>query len=156
MTIAYFGAGCFWGVEAFLERLDGVIATRVGYTGGQVANPTYEQVKAGKTGHVETTKVEFDPQIINYETLIDQFFECHDPTQRNRQGEDVGSQYRSAIFYTNEAQQKIAEQKIKEWNAKGEFSNPIVTEVIGLTAFYEAEEYHQKYFQKNGSVSCGK
>lgn len=154
MATAVFAAGCFWGVEAYFERIKGVKATRVGFMGGTVANPSYQQVKAGGTGHAEATKVEFDPSVISYSELVDHFFECHNPTQRNRQGEDVGSQYRSVIFAT-EDQQAIAVDKITEWNNKGIFKSEIVTEVNEVTDFYDAEEYHQKYLQKNGSVSCG-
>ncbi|GGD26069.1 peptide-methionine (S)-S-oxide reductase MsrA [Pontibacillus salipaludis] len=154
MATAVFAAGCFWGVEAYFERIEGVEATRVGFMGGTVANPSYQQVKAGGTGHAEATKVEFDPSQISYSELVDHFFECHNPTQRNRQGEDVGSQYRSVIFAT-EDQQAIAADKITEWNNKGIFKSEIVTEVNEVTDFYDAEEYHQKYLQKNGSVSCG-
>ncbi|KGX92972.1 methionine sulfoxide reductase A [Pontibacillus halophilus JSM 076056 = DSM 19796] len=155
MATALFAAGCFWGVEAFFERLDGVTATRVGYAGGNIEAPSYEHVKTGTTGHAETTKVEFDPSVITYEQLVDTFFECHDPTTLNRQGEDVGHQYRSVIFYLNEDQKQIAQEKISEWDQKGIFKNKIVTEVTAEQPFYEAEEYHQKYFQKNGTLSCG-
>ncbi|KGP91052.1 methionine sulfoxide reductase A [Pontibacillus chungwhensis BH030062] len=154
MATAVFAAGCFWGVEAYFERIEGVKATRVGFMGGTVANPSYQQVKAGGTGHAEATKVEFDPSLISYSELVDHFFECHNPTQRNRQGEDVGSQYRSVIFAA-ENQKVIAANKITEWNNKGIFKSEIVTEVNEVTEFYDAEEYHQKYLQKNGSVSCG-
>ncbi|QST00435.1 peptide-methionine (S)-S-oxide reductase MsrA [Pontibacillus sp. ALD_SL1] len=154
MATAVFAAGCFWGVEAYFERIEGVKATRVGFMGGTVTNPSYQQVKAGGTGHAEATKVEYDPSLISYSELVDHFFECHNPTQRNRQGEDVGSQYRSVIFATEE-QQAIASAKITEWNNKGIFKSEIVTEVNEVTEFYDAEEYHQKYLQKNGSVSCG-
>ncbi|MYL34909.1 peptide-methionine (S)-S-oxide reductase MsrA [Pontibacillus yanchengensis] len=155
MATALFAAGCFWGVEAFFERLNGVVTTRVGYSGGHVENPSYELVKTGTTGHAETTKIEFDPDIISYQQLVDVFFECHDPTSINRQGEDVGSQYRSIIFYGDEEQKEIAEQKLQEWSNKGIFKRPIVTEITESAPFYDAEEYHQKYLQKNGSVSCG-
>ncbi|ARI78444.1 peptide-methionine (S)-S-oxide reductase MsrA [Halobacillus mangrovi] len=155
MATAIFGAGCFWGVEAFFEKFEGVTATRVGYTGGFVENPTYEQVKSGETGHAEAIKIEYDPTIITYSELINIFFESHDPTSRNKQGIDVGHQYRSVIFYEGASQKYIAEEKINEWDEKGIFKRPIVTEVIEASTFYEAEEYHQKYFQKNGSVACG-
>ncbi|MGI8314762.1 peptide-methionine (S)-S-oxide reductase MsrA [Halobacillus mangrovi] len=155
MATAIFGAGCFWGVEAFFEKFEGVTATRVGYTGGFVENPTYEQVKSGETGHAESIKIEYDPTVITYSELINIFFESHDPTSRNKQGIDVGHQYRSVIFYDGASQKYIAEEKINEWNEKGIFKRPIVTEVIEASTFYEAEEYHQKYFQKNGSVACG-
>ncbi|MFC0523593.1 peptide-methionine (S)-S-oxide reductase MsrA [Pontibacillus salicampi] len=155
MATAYFGAGCFWGVEAFFERLTGVTATRVGYSGGTVENPSYELVKSGVTGHAETTKVEFDPSVISYASLVDQFFEVHDPTQINRQGEDVGTQYRSVIFFLDDEQRQVAEEKIQEWSDKGIYKLPIATQIKKAAPFYDAEEYHQKYLQKHGSVSCG-
>jgi peptide-methionine (S)-S-oxide reductase len=155
MATAIFGAGCFWGVEAFFEKFEGVTATRVGYTGGHVESPSYEEVKSGETGHAESIKIEYDPSVITYSELINIFFESHDPTSRNRQGIDEGHQYRSAIFYSGASQKYIAEEKINEWNEKGIFKRPIVTEVKEASTFYEAEEYHQKYFQKNGSVACG-
>ncbi|KHE68855.1 peptide-methionine (S)-S-oxide reductase MsrA [Halobacillus sp. BBL2006] len=155
MATAIFGAGCFWGVEAFFEKFEGVTATRVGYTGGHVESPSYEEVKSGKTGHAEAIKIEYDPSVITYSELVNIFFESHDPTSRNRQGIDEGHQYRSVIFYSGASQKYIAEEKINEWNEKGIFKRPIVTEVRESSTFYEAEEYHQKYFQKNGSVACG-
>jgi len=155
MATAVFAAGCFWGVEAFFERVNGVEATRVGFMGGDVENPSYEQVKTGKTGHAEVTKIDYNSDVVSYQELLDLFFECHDPTTKNRQGEDVGSQYRSVIFFSDETQQHIAEEKITEWNNKGIFNTPIVTQLTQASDFYEAEEYHQKYLQKNGSVSCG-
>ncbi|MFG6115283.1 peptide-methionine (S)-S-oxide reductase MsrA [Halobacillus sp. MO56] len=155
MATAIFAAGCFWGVEAWFERINGVEQTRVGYSGGNVESPSYELVKTGKTGHAESVKVDFDPEKISYESLIDAFFECHNPTTRNRQGEDIGSQYRSIIFYTDETQLQAAEQKLSEWNQKGVFRTEIVTEIVEAGPFYEAEEYHQKYLQKNGTASCG-
>lgn len=155
MELAIFGAGCFWGVEAFFEKLEGITETRVGYTGGYVENPTYEQVKTGTTGHAEAIKIQYDPNIITYSELVDTFFGVHDPTSRNQQGLDIGHQYRSVIFYCDVNQQNIAEGKIKEWTDKGTFKLPIVTEIEPASFFYEAEEYHQKYLQKNGSVACG-
>lgn len=155
MAEAIFGAGCFWGVEAFFEKFEGITSTRVGYIGGNLENPTYEQVKSGSTGHAEAVKVEYDPTIITYSELVNIFFDTHDPTSKNRQGADIGHQYRSAIFYNDISQKYIAEEKIKEWDEKGTFKRPIVTEVAPATAFFEAEEYHQKYLQKNGSVACG-
>ncbi|GGC99869.1 peptide-methionine (S)-S-oxide reductase [Thalassobacillus devorans] len=155
MAIAVFSAGCFWGVEAWFERLNGVDQTKVGYSGGAVENPSYELVKTGKTGHAESVKIDFDPEKISYSELVDAFFECHDPTTRNRQGEDIGSQYRSIIFYQDDQQKQIAAEKIQEWNQKGVFKTEIVTEVNHAAPFYEAEEHHQKYLQKNGTASCG-
>ncbi|WP_261130429.1 peptide-methionine (S)-S-oxide reductase MsrA [Bacillus sp. Marseille-Q3570] len=155
METAIFGAGCFWGVEAFFEKFEGVISTRVGYIGGTVENPTYEQVKTGETGHAEAVKIQYDPALISYYELLNTFFEVHDPTTRNRQGVDVGAQYRSVIFYTNHNQKQIAEEKIKVLTEKAVFKLPIVTEVEKAPTFYDAEEYHQKYLQKNGAVACG-
>ncbi|MCA1010268.1 peptide-methionine (S)-S-oxide reductase MsrA [Halobacillus halophilus] len=155
MAKAIFGAGCFWGVEAFFEKFEGITSTRVGYIGGNLENPSYEQVKTGETGHAEAVKVEYDPTVITYSELVNIFFETHDPTSKNRQGADIGHQYRSAIFYNDASQKYIAEEKIKEWDEKGTFKRPIVTEVVKTTTFYEAEEHHQKYLQKNGSVACG-
>lgn len=155
MATAIFAAGCFWGVEAYYEQVDGIKSTRVGYTGGSIEAPTYEQVKAGTTGHAEAIKVEYDSSVISYGELVDLFFECHNPTTRNRQGEDVGTQYRSEIFYSDEIQKHIAVTKIEEWNKKGIFKEDIVTNVSEVKNFYDAEEYHQKYFQKNGTFSCG-
>ncbi|MFD1020804.1 peptide-methionine (S)-S-oxide reductase MsrA [Thalassobacillus hwangdonensis] len=155
MATAIFAAGCFWGVEAWFERIDGVVETKVGYTGGKVDRPYYELVKTGKTGHAESIKIDYDASVISYQQLVDAFFECHDPTSKNRQGEDVGSQYRSVIFYLDESQRYIAEEKIKQWNEKGVFKKSIVTEVAQAGTFYDAEEYHQKYLQKNGSAACG-
>ncbi|MFC7322791.1 peptide-methionine (S)-S-oxide reductase MsrA [Halobacillus campisalis] len=152
---AIFGAGCFWGVEAFFERFEGITHTRVGYTGGHTAHPSYEQVKTGTTGHAEAIRIEYDPEVITYGGLVNIFFECHDPTSRNKQGIDVGHQYRSAIFYGTEGEKAIAEEKIQQWTNKGVFKRPIVTEVTEAGTFYEAEEYHQKYSQKNGSFACG-
>ena len=155
MATAIFGAGCFWGVEAFFEKIEGVTGTRVGYTGGFVENPTYEQVKFGNTGHAEAIKIQFDPSVITYSELVNIFFDVHDPTSLNKQGVDRGPQYRSVIFYTDENQQHIAKGKIKEWDEKAIFKRPIVTEIKKATVFYDAEEYHQKYLQKNGSIACG-
>ncbi|MGP4078614.1 peptide-methionine (S)-S-oxide reductase MsrA [Pseudalkalibacillus sp. R45] len=155
METAIFGAGCFWGVEAFFEKFEGVVSTRVGYIGGTVENPTYEQVKTGDSGHAEAVKIQYDPALISYNELLNTFFEVHDPTTRNRQGIDIGHQYRSVIFYTNHNQKDIAEEKIKVLTEKAVFKLPIVTEVEKAPTFYDAEEYHQKYLQKNGAVACG-
>ena len=152
---AILAGGCFWGVEDLIRKLSGVIETEVGYTGGQTENPVYEQVKTGKTGHAEALKVVFDPSKTSYETLLDFFFQMHNPTTKNQQGNDVGSQYRSAIFYLNEEQKKKAELKIKEWESSGKWKNPIVTEVVKATPFYSAEVYHQDYLLKNpGGYTC--
>jgi peptide methionine sulfoxide reductase msrA/msrB len=150
--IVVFAGGCFWGVEALFEDLFGVIKTTVGYTGGHVQNPTYERVCMGTTGHAEALRIEYDPEKISFETLAKRFFEIHDPTQKNRQGPDIGSQYRSAIFYTNENQKHITETLIKELQSKG---IRVETEVQKAETFYPAEEYHQHYYAKTGnSPSC--
>lgn len=149
---AVFAAGCFWGVQAYFDQVPGVLSTRVGYTGGHVKDPTYEQVCYEGTGHAEATEIEFEESKVSYETLLKQFFRMHDPTQVNRQGPDVGDQYRSAIFYTDEEQKTLAE-KVKK-DIASEFSNPIATELAPLEEFYEAEEYHQKYTEKTGRGMC--
>ncbi len=145
---AYFAAGCFWGVQHRFDQIPGVLETEVGYMGGNIPHPTYQQVCSGTTGHAETVKVIFDPQQVDYGFLVDQFFQMHDPTLLNRQGPDIGSQYRSAIFYTREAQRKLAELAIQRWTPK--FSKAIVTQIAPAEAFWPAEEYHQKYFAKRG------
>lgn len=146
MNIALFGAGCFWGVEEYFQKLPGVIQTKVGYSGGKTKNPTYESVCYENTGHAEVLEIQFDNKIITYEELIGHFWKCHDPTTLDRQGPDVGSQYRSAIFYLNDEQKKIAEKsKIKY---QSNFNNNIVTEITKADKFYLAEEYHQNFIQK--------
>lgn len=147
--VATFAAGCFWGVEDIFRTQPGVLATEVGYTGGHTENPTYKQVCNEQTGHAEATKVTFDPEKTSYEKLVRTFFDLHDPTTMNRQGPDVGSQYRSAIFYHSPQQKQIAEKVINELNASGKYSDPIVTELVPVPVFWRAEEYHQKYFMKN-------
>ncbi len=149
---AIFAAGCFWGVQFYFDEVPGVISTRVGYTGGHVDNPTYEQVCSHTTGHAEATEIIFDPEKVTYETLVRQFFRIHDPTQLDRQGPDIGDSYRSAIFYNNDQQKSIAE-KIKTELASN-FDKPIVTEITKASEFYEAEQYHQKYSQKTGIGMC--
>ena len=147
LELATFGAGCFWCVEAVFERLDGVKSVTSGYSGGKIPNPTYEQVCTGMSGHAEVTQIEFDPKKISYEQLLGTFFEAHDPTTLNRQGADSGTQYRSVVFYHNDAQ-KAAATKAKT-EAQSHFSSPIVTEISPLTNFYKAENYHQDYFRNN-------
>ena len=147
---ATFGAGCFWHVEDLLNKTKGVKFTQVGYIGGQLPNPTYEEVCTDKTGHVEAVEVEYDPNEISYEELLDVFWNNHNPTTLNRQGPDVGYQYRSAIFVHNEDQKVIAEKSKQALGASGRFEKPIVTEIISAPTFYKAEEYHQKYFKKHG------
>ena len=146
---ATFGAGCFWCVEAIYQRVNGVIAVESGYSGGHVKNPTYEQVITGKSGHAEVARVTFDPEIIDYETLLEVFWHTHDPTTLNRQGNDIGPQYRSAIYYHNEEQRRIAEASMKRTDASGLWSDPIVTEISPLINYTVAENYHQNYFNNN-------
>jgi methionine-S-sulfoxide reductase len=145
---ATFAAGCFWGVEYKFRQLPGVISSMVGYTGGEKENPTYLQVCRGGTGHAEAVKVVFDPARISYEDLLDAFFRFHDPTQLNRQGPDIGKQYRSAIYYHTAEQKSAAERKIQELNNSGRFKKTVVTEVVSADEFYKAEEYHQRYYEK--------
>lgn len=144
---AIFASGCFWGTEYHFERTPGVLSTRVGYTGGHIPHPTYRQVCAGTTGHAEAVEVTFDPDVVSYEDLAKLFFETHDPTQVNRQGPDVGEQYRSAIFYLDEAQKATAERLIRTLKAKG---YPVATEVTAASTFWPAEDYHQKYYDRTG------
>jgi peptide-methionine (S)-S-oxide reductase len=141
------GGGCFWCVEALYETLDGVIAVESGYAGGSVPNPTYREVCSGTTGHAEVIKVTFDPETIDLESLLGFFWQAHDPTTLNRQGADVGTQYRSIILYRNEEQKRAAEASMKA--AQPQFSDPIVTEISGLETFYPAEDYHQDYYRNN-------
>ncbi len=153
--IAVFGGGCFWCTEAVFKMLRGVTAVGPGYAGGTVANPTYDQVSSGKTGHAECIKIEFDPSQISYRNLLTVFFGSHDPTTRNRQGNDEGPQYRSAIFYTTPEQKIDAEKIIAEINASNASGAPIVTEVEPLDTFYDAENYHKDYYANNkGNAYC--
>ncbi|MCH7686219.1 MAG: peptide-methionine (S)-S-oxide reductase MsrA [Planctomycetes bacterium] len=152
MAITTFGAGCFWGVEAAFRQIQGVTATAVGYLGGTLENPTYQDVCTGSTGHAEVVQVEYDPAQIAYEDLLDVFWKCHDPTTLNRQGPDVGAQYRSAVFFHTPEQEAVAlESKEK---VQGRFKRPIVTEITPASTFYRAEEYHQQYLEKRGQASC--
>jgi len=148
-AVATLAAGCFWGVAEILREIDGVLDTSVGYTGGSMPGPGYRDVCRGDTGHAEAVRVVFDPKRIGYEELLGYFFRLHDPTTRNRQGNDVGSQYRSAVFYHDEAQREIAERVKQRVDASGKWPRPLVTEIVPAAAFYEAEEYHQDYLQKN-------
>lgn len=148
-TIATVAGGCFWCVEAVFERVEGVKAAVSGYTGGKEKNPTYEQVSAGRTSHAEAVQIYYDPEKVSYEKILEIFFATHDPTTLNRQGPDVGAQYRSAVYYHNEDQKKQAQNYIKTLNQSGKFNDPIVTEVTALNEFYEAEEYHQDYYEHN-------
>lgn len=146
--IATFAAGCFWCVEEEFRRMDGVSDTMVGYTGGRTKDPTYKQVCSKTSGHAEAVHVEFDPKKVSYEELLDVFFTIHDPTQVDRQGPDVGDQYRSAIFYHDEAQKKSAQNAIEKWQHSGRFDKPIATRLEPISAFYKAEDYHQQYYEK--------
>ena len=148
-AIATLGGGCFWCLEAVFEQLQGVARVESGYAGGTDAEPSYEQVCTGSTGHAEVVQVTFDPAVLSFRDLIDVFFATHDPTTRNRQGADVGTQYRSAIFYHTPKQKEEAEQRIAELNAAKIWPAPIVTEVVPFTVFYRAEDYHQGYFQQH-------
>lgn len=146
---ATFGAGCFWCVEAIYQRVNGVISVESGYSGGEVINPSYEQVSRGTTGHAEVARVTFDPTLISYEELLEVFWHTHDPTTLNRQGADVGPQYRSAIFYHNEEQKEIAERSLQKTDNSDLWDDPIVTKVSPLINYYVAENYHQNYFNNN-------
>lgn len=151
---AVFGAGCFWGVEAAFRQIPGVLSTRVGYLGGTMKNPTYRDVCTGRTGHAEVVEVTYDPARVSYDDLLTVFWENHDPTTLNRQGPDVGEQYRSAIFYQNESQRAAAEASKDERDKSGRYRRPIVTEITPASDFYEAEDYHQQYLEKRGLSSC--
>lgn len=154
MEKATFAAGCFWGVEATFRQLPGVKSTCVGYTGGKLENPTYQDVCTNRTGHAEAVEVEYDPAQVSYEQLLDVFWENHDPTQLNRQGPDFGTQYRSAIFYHSPTQQQAAQASKATLDKSGRFSRPIVTEIVPAGTFYLAEAYHQQYLEKRGLASC--
>lgn len=151
---ATFAAGCFWGVEQAFRDVKGVADTAVGYTGGTTKNPTYEQVCAKTTGHAEAVRVEFDPAVISYEQLLEVFWKIHDPTQKNRQGPDIGSQYRSAIFYHTPEQAQAARASKSRLEASGRLGRPVATEITPAAEFYRAEEYHQRYLEKRGGASC--
>ena len=153
MAKAAFGAGCFWGVESAFRQIKGVTGAAVGYMGGSLANPTYQDVCTDRTGHAEVVQLDFDPQKVSYEELLRAFFEMHDPTTANRQGPDHGSQYRSVIFYYSPEQEAAARAQIAVLDASGKFRNRIVTEVVPATDFYRGEEYHQRYFEKHG-IAC--
>jgi peptide-methionine (S)-S-oxide reductase len=146
---ATFGEGCFWCTEAIFQRLKGVVSVTAGYSGGTVANPSYEQVCTGTTSHAEVSQIVYDPEVISYDELLKVFFKTHDPTSLNKQGADVGTQYRSVIFYHNEEQKKKAEYYKNELDKAGIYNKPIVTEITPFKAFYKAENYHQNYFNKN-------
>jgi peptide-methionine (S)-S-oxide reductase len=149
---ATFAAGCFWHVEAAYQKMDGVSSVTSGYTGGKTDNPSYDDVCTGKTGHAEAVELEFDPKTVTYKKLLEMFWMCHDPTQVDRQGPDIGNEYRSVIFYHNEEQKKLAEESKKEQQKK--YNVAITTEIVKATIFYKAEEFHQNFLKKHGRV-CG-
>ena len=151
---ATFGAGCFWGVQANFDKIEGVISTQVGFMGGTLENPSYRDVCGHKTGHAEVIEVTFDPEKVSYEKLLDVFWSIHDPTTLNRQGPDVGDQYRSAIFYHSGEQKAAAEASKAAQDRSGRFRRPIVTQIVPASTFWRAEEYHQKYLEKRGAASC--
>jgi len=154
MEKATFGAGCFWGVEAAFRQIKGVKATAVGYMGGTLDRPSYKDVCTDRTGHAEVVEVEFDPAEVNYDSLLDVFWENHDPTTMNRQGPDIGTQYRSAIFYHSPEQQAAAAASKEKRQASGHYRRPIVTEITPAATFWRAEEYHQQYLEKRGLAHC--
>ena len=154
MATATFAAGCFWGVEQRFAALPGVTSTEVGYTGGTTARPTYEQVCSHTTGHAEAVRLEYDPDKTSYEELLAAFFGMHDPTQWNRQGPDVGDQYRSAVFFHTPEQEKSARAAVEQLTGSGVFKRPIVTQIVAAPEWWPAEEYHQKYFEKHAGFSC--
>ena len=154
MAEAMFGAGCFWSVEVAFRNTEGVVDVAVGYSGGHKDDPTYQEVCTGNSGHAEVVHVKYDPEAVSYETLLETFWGCHDPTQLNRQGPDIGSQYRSAIFYYTEEQRAIAEASKKALDESGAFGRPIVTEITEASTFWRGEEYHQRYLEKRGLATC--
>jgi len=152
VTLATFAAGCFWHVEEAFRVIKGVLKTEVGYMGGAMKNPTYEQVCTDRTGHAEVVQLEYDPNVVSYKDILRVFWSAHDPTQKNRQGPDVGTQYRSAIFYHNDEQKTLAEQSKKDEQKKRD--TPIATEIVPAGTFYRAEDYHQQYLLKRGRKTC--
>jgi peptide-methionine (S)-S-oxide reductase len=154
MEKATFGAGCFWGVEEAFRQVKGVASTAVGYMGGTLSNPTYEDVCTDKTGHAEVVQVEYDPAQVSYEQLLDLFWQIHDPTTMNRQGPDIGTQYRSVVFYHTPEQKAAAEARKEAVQQRGSFRKPIVTQIVPASTFWRAEEYHQKYLLKHGRTHC--
>ena len=154
MEKATFAAGCFWGVEATFRNISGVVSTQVGYTGGKLENPTYQDVCTDQTGHAEAVEITYDPSKVAYEDLLKVFWENHDPTQKNRQGPDVGTQYRSAIFYHTPTQEAAARASKEKLVQAGAFRRPIATEIVPAVKFWRAEEYHQQYLEKRGLASC--
>jgi len=152
--LATLGAGCFWGVEHILKRIPGVVATTCGYEGGGTEKPTYKDICRGETGHAEVVQIEFDPKLVSYDTLLDYFWRLHDPTQLDRQGVDVGTQYRSVIFYHNETQKEAALKSKEKFDQSGVFKKKAVTQIIPSEKFWSAEDYHQDYFDINGGHVC--
>ena len=155
MEKATFGAGCFWGVEHAFRQVEGVTDAAVGYMGGTLDNPTYKDVCTDRTGHAEVVQVEFDPAVVSYGELLEVFWKIHDPTQMNRQGPDLGSQYRSVIFYHSDGQKAGAEESKEKLHSTIAHTKPIVTEIAPVSTFFRAEEYHQRYFEKHGRQGCG-
>lgn len=153
LEIATFAAGCFWGVEESFMKAKGVKSTRVGYIGGNLVNPTYEDVCTDRTGHAEAIQIKYDPKEVSYKELLELFWSIHNPTTKNRQGPDIGTQYRSAIFYHTAEQEKVAKE-LKQELDNSKYQNKIVTEIVPASEFFSAEEYHQKYYQKIGGGSC--
>lgn len=154
--IATFGAGCFWGVESAFREVPGVVDVAVGYAGGNVPKPDYRAVCSGRTGHAEVARVEYDPARVSYEQLLEVFWQIHDPTTLNRQGPDVGTQYRSIIFYSDDHERKAAEESKRRLDESGKLGRPIVTQIMPATEFYRAEEHHQRYYERTGiAPSCG-
>ena len=154
--VAIFGAGCFWGVESAFRGLDGVVDVAVGYAGGTVDQPTYRMVCSGKSGHAEVVRVEYDPSLVSFEKLLELFWQIHDPTTLNRQGPDIGTQYRSVIFYSDDRERAAAEESKRRLDESGKFRRPIVTQIVPAAEFFPAEDYHQRYYEKMGMApSCG-
>ena len=154
--VAIFGAGCFWGVESAFRALDGVVDVTVGYAGGTVDQPTYRMVCSGKSGHAEVVQVEYDPARVSFEKLMELFWQIHDPTTLNRQGPDIGTQYRSVIFYSDDRERAAAEESKRRLDESGKFRRPIVTQIVPAAEFFPAEDYHQRYYEKMGiAPSCG-
>jgi peptide-methionine (S)-S-oxide reductase len=154
MAKATFGAGCFWGVEEEFRKVPGVLGTAVGYSGGTMEKPTYEAVCTDGTGHAEVVEVDYDPSVVSYDTLLDVFWNGHNPTQLNRQGPDVGTQYRSVVFFHSPEQEAAARASKERLEKSGRFGRPIVTQIVPAEPFWRAEEYHQRYFEKRGGGSC--
>ena len=152
MEKAIFGAGCFWHIQDRFKKVKGVSSTSVGYSGGKNDSPTYEQVCNGDTGHAEVVEVDFDSSIVTYSELLDVFWACHDPTTKDRQGQDIGHQYRSVIYYLDDRQKKLAEESMNDMSKSGRFRDSIVTEIYPIKEYYRAEDYHQDYFDKKGSL----